>query len=86
MKYSITIISLVLLLTATISILIVQTDPQSNKLLKDQTDKYKIPDWVKHNAHWWVEGHITDAEFSYSMQYLIDQNIIHECEGVECID
>ncbi len=47
---------------------------------------YKIPEWVKANAGWWSEGHITDAEFSYTLQWLFDHGFVEikECEG-RCI-
>jgi len=82
MKYPVTIISLVILLIATVSILVSNTDFVENKVLNpQQIPSYKIPDWVKHNADWWANDHITDSEFSYSIQYLIDEGIIHECVG-----
>ena len=57
----------------------------ANKILNPDRNTYEIPDWVKHNAHWWSQGHITDNEFSYSLEYLIENNIIkiEKCEG-EC--
>ena len=56
-----------------------------NKILNPDRQTYEIPQWVKQNAYWWSQGHITDNEFSYSLEYLIDQNIIkiQKCEG-EC--
>lgn len=44
---------------------------------------YKIPEWVKANAGWWSEGHISDEEFSFSLQWLFDHGLI---ETKECID
>ena len=29
-----------------------------------------IPDWVKNNAEWWIEGKISDTEFALALQYL----------------
>jgi len=37
---------------------------------------YEIPEWVKANAGWWSEGQISDEEFSFSFQWLIDHGII----------
>ena len=49
--------------------------------------KYVIPEWVKHNADWWSKGFISDGEFSYSMEYLINEGIItiESCNG-RCLD
>ena len=35
-----------------------------------------IPDWVKNVAYWWVQGGISDKEFTQMIRYLIDENII----------
>jgi len=39
-------------------------------------DASSIPDWVKNNAKWWVEGSITEADYISSLQYLINQGIL----------
>ena len=30
-----------------------------------------IPEWVKNNAGWWIEGKISDTEFTMALQYLV---------------
>jgi len=35
-----------------------------------------IPEWVKNNAGWWIEGKISDTEFTLALQYLIKKGII----------
>ena len=35
-----------------------------------------IPEWVKNNAEWWIEGKISDTEFALALQYLIKTGII----------
>jgi len=35
-----------------------------------------IPDWVKNVAFWWVQGGVSDKEFTQMINYLIDKNII----------
>ena len=35
-----------------------------------------IPPWVKSSAKWWTEGKISDSDFLYGIQYLIDRKIL----------
>ena len=35
-----------------------------------------IPEWVKNNAEWWIEGKISDTEFIMALQYLVKTGII----------
>ena len=35
-----------------------------------------IPEWVKNNAGWWIEGKISDTEFVMALQYLVKTGII----------
>ena len=35
-----------------------------------------IPDWVKNVAYWWIQGGVSDKEFTQMINYLIDENII----------
>jgi len=35
-----------------------------------------IPEWVKNNAGWWIEGKISDTEFTIALQYLVKTGII----------
>ena len=36
----------------------------------------QVPDWIKNNAKWWVEGTIGDSDFTTGIQYLIKEKII----------
>src|SRR5579872_3413852 len=36
-----------------------------------------IPNWIKSVAKLWSEGQTSDSDFLKTIQYLIDQNIIH---------
>jgi len=36
----------------------------------------RIPDWIKNNASWWVEGTIDDKAFVGGIQFLIKEGII----------
>ena len=35
-----------------------------------------IPEWVKNNAEWWIEGKISDTEFTLALQYMVKKGII----------
>ena len=35
-----------------------------------------IPEWIKNNAEWWIEGKISDTEFALALQYLVKTGII----------
>ena len=35
-----------------------------------------IPEWVKNNAEWGIEGKISDTEFALALQYLVKTGII----------
>ena len=35
-----------------------------------------VPEWVKNNARWWIEGKISDTEFVMALQYLVKTGII----------
>jgi hypothetical protein len=35
-----------------------------------------IPNWVKNTAYWWIQGVISDNDFSQMINYMIDENII----------
>ena len=35
-----------------------------------------IPEWVKNSAGWWIEGKISDTEFTIALQYLVKTGII----------
>lgn len=35
-----------------------------------------VPTWIKNSAKWWVDGKISDRDFLFGIQYLLDQKII----------
>jgi hypothetical protein len=41
-----------------------------------QNNEISIPEWIKNNAEWWVEGQIDDETFIQGIEYLIKNNII----------
>jgi len=41
-----------------------------------QFEELRIPSWFKNTSQWWVEGLITEPEYVYATEYLIDKNII----------
>ena len=36
----------------------------------------QIPGWIKNVAGWWANGEISENEFLYGIEYLINNNII----------
>ena len=49
----------------------------------DQTDisspaSNEIPNWIRNNAGWWVDGQIDDVSYINLIQYLIDEEIINK--------
>jgi len=38
--------------------------------------KSPIPDWIRNNASWWVDGTIDDQAFVGGIQFLIKEGII----------
>ena len=36
-----------------------------------------LPQWIKHNAFWWVTGQISDEDFVTGIQYLVENRIIN---------
>ena len=52
-----------------------------------ERDLYYLPEWVKSNAGWWSEGHISDSEFSNTLQWLFDHGFVEvkKCVG-SCLD
>jgi len=83
LRSTLTIITLSVLLVATVSVLLINTDFENNKVLNPDRTTYYIPNWVKHNAYWWTQDMISDEEYSYTIDYLIDQGIIgqEKCIG-----
>jgi uncharacterized protein len=48
-----------------------------NSASAQQQSANSIPSWIKNTAKWWSEGQTNDTDFLSSIQYLIDQNILH---------
>ncbi|HJW20517.1 MAG TPA: S16 family serine protease [Candidatus Nitrosotalea sp.] len=45
--------------------------------LQASAQESPIPSWVKNTARWWSQNQTTDSDFLQTMQYLIDNNILH---------
>jgi tetratricopeptide (TPR) repeat protein len=43
---------------------------------KNNTNKTKIPDWIKSIARWWSENKINDEEFAKALEFLIQNKIV----------
>ncbi|MGH9999327.1 MAG: hypothetical protein ACRD90_05655 [Nitrosopumilaceae archaeon] len=52
----------------------IQPDQSANKQLVET--KTHIPDWIKKNAGWWVDGTISSTDFLKGIEYLIQRGII----------
>jgi len=39
-------------------------------------DKFSIPDWLKNNVSWWIDGYISDKDFINGWEYLINEKIL----------
>lgn len=48
----------------------------TNTIDLTSVDKLSVPEWIKNNALWWINGKISDNDFSSSIQYLIREQII----------
>lgn len=42
----------------------------------ETNQEFIIPEWIRNNAKWWVQGGISDMEFISGIQYLIQQEIM----------
>ncbi len=42
-----------------------------------------IPSWIKNTAKWWSQGQTSDSDFLQTIQYLIDNNILHASNSVQ---
>lgn len=43
---------------------------------ESEVNTTSIPMWVRNNASWWSEGHLTDVEFANGIQYLVSSGLI----------
>ena len=53
---------------------IISDNPSPTQENPDVTSQ--IPDWIRNNASWWVEGNIDDKAFVGGIQFLIKEGII----------
>ena len=53
-----------------------QTHTPSLPLETKSSDSIQIPDWIRNNASWWVQGNIDDHAFVGGIQFLIKERII----------
>ncbi len=44
---------------------------------EDVADLEEIPEWVKSNAGWWAQGLISDEDFVWGIEFLIEKGIIN---------
>lgn len=84
-EYKTLVIILSFLLVGAVAIIVISSDFDNNEVLNPHRSDYQIPEWVKNNAYWWSQDHITDSEFSYAVDYLIEEGVItiEKCIG-EC--
>ena len=47
-----------------------------NENLNKLSNTVQVPDWIRSNASWWVEGNIDDKAFVGGIQFLIKEGII----------
>jgi len=80
-------IALAVLLVGSVSALLINMDFSESDILYPDRTSYIIPDWIKNNAYWWSQDMISDDEFAFSLEYLIDKGVISEsnCVG-DCIE
>jgi phosphonate transport system substrate-binding protein len=45
-----------------------------------------VPDWVKNNAAWWVEGTVDDQTFLNGIEFLIENGVINVSSGGQSVD
>jgi len=80
-------IALAVLLVGSVSALLINTNFSESDILYPDRSSYIIPNWTKNNAYWWSQDMISDKEFAFSIEYLIDKGVINESKCVgECID
>jgi len=49
---------------------------ETQKQIEAKAQNSSIPEWIRNNAKWWVEGSIGDSDFTTGIQYLIKEGII----------
>ena len=50
--------------------------PTTDAEIEDNANITSIPMWVRNNAAWWSEGHLTDVEFANGIQFLVSTGLI----------
>jgi len=51
--------------------------PTTDKNIDEsEVNTTSIPTWVRHNAAWWSEGHLTDVEFANGIKFLLSSGLI----------
>ena len=60
-------------LTASTSFLVLESRSSPSF---DNNQESVIPDWIRNNAKWWVQGGISDSEFISGIQYLIKEEVM----------
>jgi len=50
--------------------------PTTDAEIEDDANITSIPIWVRNNASWWSEGHLTDVEFANGIQFLVSTGLI----------
>ena len=53
-----------------------QTQNESTESLLSTSEIKPIPDWIRNNVKWWVNGAIDDQAFVDGIQFLIKEGII----------
>ena len=64
---------IILTLVAVIAVISVTTVPLTQSVQAESL----IPDWIKNNAGWWVDGTVDDATFLNGIEFLIESGIIN---------
>ena len=52
----------------------IDLDPQGQIVISDNLE---IPAWIKNNARWWADEVISDNDFKFGIQYMLQEKIIN---------
>jgi len=55
---------------------IVKPEPEKPPVTPEVKPVTLIPEWIKNQSNWWVNGVISDSQFIQSIQYLMENEII----------
>ena len=55
---------------------IVKPEPEKPPVTPEVKPVTIIPEWIKNQSNWWVNGVISDSQFIQSIQYLMENEII----------